>query len=126
MTEVQVYDGTGLSPEVLLETVVNLFMEAYPDRFSNKEKPWLTESLEVHFIDLLGEQEALRERGLDLEASPFFDADKPPATPAEVDSMIEGKQIASNGNKAEKFEPLITISSSLRRQRARNAKRKQQ
>lgn len=148
MTQVQVYDGAGLSPEVLLETVVNLFLEAYPDRFSEKDRPWLAESLDVHFIDLLGEQESLREMGLDLEASPF--AGKPAISAAEIIAKqeqerieqqnniavhgtifkpppeIESSKIASNGNKAEKFRPLHPLSSALRRQRARDAERKNQ
>lgn len=112
MTEVQVYEGEGITGRILESQITDLIMKVYPVELPEKTERWLREQIKSHLDDILNdrqqmiiEEEYEAAVKADPDTLPEYWGDIVPGVGLEV-TDLDGVEVDSEANVLIKPSPL--------------------
>lgn len=90
MTEVQVYDGEGITARILESEITDLIMKAYPTELPERTKEWLRRQVNSHLDDILND----RQQGILEEEYEKNEESNRETLPEDWGAIIPGKGLS--------------------------------
>ena len=107
MTEVQVYDGEGITARILESEITDLIMKAYPTELPERTKEWLRRQVNSHLDDILNDrQQGIIEEEYEEDPDPYNMKEFERHFGLEPDVVgiaVKGNKIAHSSNHVEDF-----------------------